>query len=251
MFLGKRREAHRWNDKVTNELFLWKKFVADESPAATPEPDEEDIGYCVSKAMGPFLASVERRERPTILDLGPVTNCNLSFYGDMGWKVYAFDLLQEYREAVEKARLVPWDEDEGPDPNLIGEILVDFQYERGSLNGVLCRDVLDKLPPIWLGDLLRRLSLALEGGGVIFSMFGMPFGDIGGEQYRGFRIREENRLEPIPDVGTRLEPYQYENGDIMSLFSDFKVLYFFFMKNNVREMLVQKQLQASHKEVTA
>ena len=34
----------------------------------------------------------------------------------------------------------------------------------------------------------------------------------------------------------------------MGLFSDFKVLNFFVMKNNVREILVQKQPQASLKE---
>lgn len=233
---------------MTNELFLWKKFVADESPAATPEPDEEGVRCWVSKTMGAFLTSLERHERPTILDLGPVTNCNISFYGDMGWKVYAFDLLQEYRELVGKAELVPRDEDEGPAPNLIEEFLKDFQYESDSLNGVLCWDVLDKLPPIWIRDLIRRVSLAVEERGVIFSMFGKQFGDIGGERYCGFRIREKNRLEAIPDVGTRLEPYPYENGDIMGLFSDFKVLNFFVMKNNVREILVQKQPQASLKE---
>ena len=148
------------------------------------------------ETMGSFLTSLERHERPTILDLGPVTNCNISFYGDMGWKVYAFDLLQEYRELVGKAELVPRDEDEGPGPNLIEEFLKDFQYESGSLNGVLCWDVLDKLPPIWIRDLIRRVSLAVEERGVIFSMFGKQFGDIGGEQYCGFRIREKTGWRP-------------------------------------------------------
>ena len=32
MFLGRRKNAHGWNDKVTNELFLWKKLVDEEDP---------------------------------------------------------------------------------------------------------------------------------------------------------------------------------------------------------------------------
>ena len=92
----------------------------------------------------------------------------------------------------------------------------------------------------WTRDLIQRIYLALENKGVIFSMFGMERDSSYGRS-RGFRIRKGNRLEPLPDMGAGLEPYPYENGDIMSLFSGFKVLNFYAMNSNVREIIVQKQ----------
>ncbi|MFQ5693339.1 MAG: hypothetical protein ACE5IM_09890 [Nitrospinota bacterium] len=248
--LGRRRNAHSWNDKVTNELFLWKKFVASDSPAANGEPlrEQDDSVFWVSKVFDVFMDTLGRVERPCILDLGPVMNGNISFYGELGWKVYAFDILQEYREAIEEARArKPEDgEEEESRPDPIEAILDELDYPPGLLNGVLCWDILDRLPPNWGRELIRRISAAMEDGGVILSFFGVK-DETGLDRHRGFRIQGQDRLEPIADRGIRLERYSYENGEIMSMFSDFKVLNFYLMKNKFREILVQKQPQASLK----
>ena len=241
---GRRKKHQIWNDKVANELFLWKRLFADGSSSSQAESrseGREDPDCWGSEALSSFLQLVERSKQPSILDLGPVTNSNISFYGEMGFKVYAFDLLREYREAIEKSGfLPPWNEEESSSPNPIEAILKDFDYEPDSLSGVLCWEVLERLPMIWTRDLIQRIYPALERKGVIFSMFKMEYGD-SYRRSRGFQIREGNRLKPLPDVGTWLEPYQYENGDIVSLFSGFKVLNFYVMNNNVREIIVQKQ----------
>ena len=251
MFLGRRKNAHGWNDKVTNELFLWKKLVDEEVPknGELCGAQEEEAGFWISKVIGPFLESLDRVDRPSILDLGPVTNCNVSFYGEMGWKLYAYDLLQEYREAVEETMAEDSEDGQAETnrPNPIEDILRQLNYEPGSLSGILCWDVLDRLPLIWTRELVRRISLALDEGGMILSIFGMKGETEVAENHRGFMIRDQNRLEPIPDKGRKLERFSYENGEIMSLFSGFKVLNFYVMKNNVREVLVQKQPQASLK----
>ena len=124
MSVGRRKKHHIWNDKVANELFLWKRMFADRSPSPQVDsrPGERgDLDGWGSEALGSFLQSVERSEQPSILDLGPVTNNNISFYGEKGFKVYVFDLLREYQEAIEKSGfLPPWNEEEGPGPNPIG-----------------------------------------------------------------------------------------------------------------------------------
>ncbi len=250
MTRGRRSNTQRWNDKVTNELFLWKKLAEEERPAGNGQSTEgqEEPSLWLSKAFSGFLESLERFERPSMLDLGPVTNRNISFYGELGWKVYAYDILQEYEEAVEEARANPPEETEEDDspPNPIEGILNQLKYEPGSLHGVLCWDVLDRLPMIWTRELIRRISLALNEGGVILSFFGVKC-ESGSRAHRGFRIRDESHLEPIFDKGLKLECYRYENGEIMSLFSDFRVLNFYMMKNNFREIFVQKHPQASLK----
>ena len=74
MSLGRRKNAHGWNDKVTNELFLWKKLVDEEVPKNGElfGAQEEETGFWISKVIGPFLESLDRVDRPSILDLGPV-----------------------------------------------------------------------------------------------------------------------------------------------------------------------------------
>jgi hypothetical protein len=87
----------------------------------------------------------------------------------------------------------------------------------------------------------------LDEGGVILSIFGAKSKDENGQTHRGFRIQGDTYLEPIFDEDVCLERYDYGNGEIMSLFSSFKVLNFYMMKHNFREILVQKQPQASLK----
>ncbi len=251
MVLGRRKNTQGWNDKVTNELFMLKKVVDEE-----PQPGNGESADTLherflwhSKVFSVFLGSLERFERPSILDLGPVTNQNISYYGELGWKVHAHDILEEYGEAVKRAKAMPRveiDEDNAPS-NPIEEILDEWNHEPGSLHGVLCWDVLDRLPLVWTRELVRRVALALDENGVILSIFGAKSRATEKEPHRGFRIRDEKNLEPIMDNCPYLERFNYENGEIMSLFADFKVLNFYLMKNNFREILVQKQPQASLK----
>ena len=248
MSLGRRKNTHRWNDKVTNELFLWKKLVRNDRVIGPSEivQSKEEAYFWLSKGFGSFSGLLEKWDRPSILDLGPVTNKNISYYGELGWKVHAHDLLLEYQEACLQP-LEEVDDDEDPPPNPIEGILAELKFEPGSLHGVLCWDVLDRLPLIWTRELIRRISESLDEGGVILAIFGAKSNDENGQTHRGFRIQGDKYLEPIMDDDVCLERYDYGNGEIMSLFSSFKVLNFYMMKNNFREILVQKQPQASLK----
>ncbi|MFQ5913286.1 MAG: hypothetical protein ACE5JS_08895 [Nitrospinota bacterium] len=248
MVLGRRKKVHSWNDKVTNEFFLWKKLVVEERRAGIEEPVRQEESFLWSSMIfSPFLESLSRFDRPTILDLGPITSRNINFYGELGWKVHVYDILGEYREAVEAAKANPpqetgEDEEESP-PDPIENILKQLNYPPGSLQGVLCWDILDRFSPVWTQALIRRISSALDEGGVVLSIFGCN-GGTADDAHRGFRIRDENHLEPLPDTGSKLERYIYENGEIMSLFGDYKVLNFYLRKNQFREILVQKECRA-------
>lgn len=196
-----------------------------------------------SKVLNPFLDSLERFERPIILDLGSTSSDNISFFGTRGWKVYAYDFLREYRETSGEA---PFQEEEVEEFEFDAwrRVVDGLDFALDSLHGVLFWDILDKLPQAWAREVLRRVSAVLEQDGLILSFFG-------GEKLREdrtfakFRILDGDRIEHLS--GATSHPVQrfYQNSEILSLFSGFSVLNFYSMKDGYREILVQKPTGAS------
>ncbi len=203
-----------------------------------PEISPESLSVWPSKVFQPFLDSLGRFERPNILDLGATSGENISFFGGLGAKVYAYDLLRELRESspfpfqeeseVEESGFEPWK-----------RTLDGLDFALYPLHGILFWDILDRLPQAWARELIGRADAALEQGGVMLSFFG------DGKRRENmaparFRIKGPDRIEHLPGTAPHLIQRFYQNSEIMHIFSGFSVLNFFSMKGGCREILVQK-----------
>jgi hypothetical protein len=110
-----------------------RRSDADPSP---PPPAADDDPVFATKALRKFLTSLTANASPALLDLGPVVGSNVSFFGEqLGCKIFVEDIFADLDRHIRDGKL---------------ERLPDFLKGRfpqatGSVDGVLCWDLIDYL----------------------------------------------------------------------------------------------------------
>ena len=236
------RNRYSHKNSVPNELFLLKKaFKPGQAAETRLEDGPEGRRAWVSKSLRAFMGRVGRFRRPSVLDLGRVNGGNIFFLGSQGCRVCVNDFLRERSEL-----LMPAGAGAAGEPDLGDsaddawrKILAGLEYAPASLRGVICWDSLERIPPAWAKQLLKRLHGMLDAGGVILSFFGSAKpGEAG--SHKGFRILDHDHVEPIPAASEHPGRHGYKNAEIMDVFAGYKVLDFCLLKGGYREILVQK-----------
>jgi hypothetical protein len=194
-----------------------------------------------SRITKTFLDTLERIERPILFDLGPINGDNISFFGALGGKVYAYDFLREYQEASENTTIRFQDEKEEEEFGLTPweGVLDGLDFAPKLLHGILLWDILDRLTKARAEELVNRLITALEPGGLVLSFFsGGKLGEV--RTHGKYNILDDNHIEHIPIPSSGLSERYYQNGEITSIFSGLSVMNFYTMKNGYREILLQR-----------
>src|ERR1700746_3574211 len=89
-----------------------------------------------TKALQKFLTSLTARESPVLLDLGPVVGGNVSFFGEqLGCKIFVEDIFADVDRHVRNGKLEA----------LPKSLSKRFPQETGSVDGILCWDLIDYL----------------------------------------------------------------------------------------------------------
>jgi len=236
------RNLYSHKNSIPNELFLLKKAFRPEAPADPgPGAAADGPGAWAIKSLKVFVDVLARFPRPAVLDLGRVNGGNIFFLGSQGCRVLVNDFLGE--------REFPAPPGAGsPDADALAaegwrKVLAGLEYPPRSVHGVICWDSLDHMPPAWAGELVKLLHRMLEPGGMILSLFG-GLRPGGAGSCKGFRILDQDRIEPLPGGAGRPERHPYKNAEIMEVFSGFRVLDFCLLKGGYREILVQKGVSA-------
>src|SRR4029450_10901647 len=105
------------------------------------EPDVEhppsaDDPVFATKALRKFLSCLTSRESPVLVDLGPVVGSNVSFFGEqLGCKIFVEDLFPDIDRHVRAGTLEA----------LPAFLKKRFPQESGSVDGILCWDLIDYL----------------------------------------------------------------------------------------------------------
>jgi len=187
-----------------------------------------------TKALKKFLATLTSQsapagESPTLLDLGPVVGSNVSFFGEqLGCKIFVEDLFADIDRHVRENKM---------------DALPEFFQRRfvqapGTVDGILCWDLIDYLDKASAQALATELTRLLRPDGALLGFFGTaPPSDT---RYTKFVI--------IDDVNLRYRPYSAARGrqaillnrDIIRLFANLRVSDSFLLQNNIREILFRK-----------
>jgi SAM-dependent methyltransferase len=183
-----------------------------------------------TKALRKFLASLTSRESPTLLDLGPVVGSNVSFFGEqLGCKIRVEDIYAEVDRHAREDKL---------------EALPDFLKRRfpqpdGSVDGILCWDLIDYLGRPAAHALAEQLDRILRPDGTLLAFFGTTASPQGG-RYTKYTVIDDANLMYRPYAAVHGRQAVLVNRDILRLFEGLRVADSFLLQHNVREILFRK-----------
>jgi len=202
------------------------------------EPDVRPQGHAASggdpvfgtKALPKFLSCLTSRQSPVLLDLGPVVGSNVSFFGEqLGCKIFVEDIFADLDRHVRDGTL---------------EKLPDFLKKRfpqatGSVDGILCWDLIDYMDRRSAQELAAELTRVLRPDGALLGFF-RAAARPEDPRYTKFVIVDDLSLKHRPYPAARGRQAILLNRDIIRLFSGLRVSDSFLLQNNLREILFRK-----------
>jgi hypothetical protein len=182
-----------------------------------------------TKALHKFLASLQTNEGPHLLDLGPVVGSNVTFFGEqLGCRLRVEDVAKDIDRHVK----------DGTTDQLPEFFSKRFTQPPGTVDGILCWDVLDYLDRPAAQALATSLSTLLRPDGCLLGFFSTA--EVRDAVYTKYVVVDESNLRYRTYPATRPRQRSLLNGDIIKLFKDLRVTDSFLMKSKVREMLFRK-----------
>ena len=201
---------------------------SDTEPPPSVEVPAGDVVFA-TKALRKFLTSLTSRELPVLLDLGPVVGSNVSFFGEqLGCKIFVEDIFADLDRHVRGG---------------IVEALPAFLKERfpqadGSVDGILCWDLIDYLDRRSAQELAVQLTRVLRPEGALLGFFGTA--QPRDAHYTKYIIADEVNLKHRLYASARGRQAILLNRDIIRLFPGLRVSDSFLLQNNQREILFRK-----------
>jgi hypothetical protein len=192
----------------------------------TVQPDDPVFA---TKALRKFVASLTARESPVLIDLGPVVGSNVSFFGEqLGCKIFVEDIFADLDRHVRGNKA-----DELPD-----FFRRRFRHAEGSVDGILCWDIVDYLDRQAGQALAEQLSRILRPEGALLGFFGTA--QARDTRYTKYIIVDDVNLKYRSYTASRGRQAILLNRDIIRLFSNLRVSDSFLLQNNLREILFRK-----------
>ena len=182
-----------------------------------------------TKALHKFLHTLTSRELPVLLDLGSLVGSNVTYFGEqLGCKIFVEDIFADLDRHVREDKM-----------DQLPEFLKKrFSQLDGSVDGILCWDLMDYLDRSSAQELATQLARVLRPEGALLGFFNSaPPVDA---HYTKFIIVDEQNLKHRVYPALRQRQSILLNRDIIRLFSNLRVSDSFLLKTNSREILFKK-----------
>jgi len=216
--------------RLLTDLFgiLGPRRVPDASPADSSVTNVVEASY-PTKALQKFLAGLQASDGPLLLDLGPVVGGNVTFFAEqLGCRLRVEDIAKDIDGHVK----------DGIVDQLPEFFSNRFPQDPGTVDGILCWDVLDYLDRPAAQALATSLSSLLRPDGCLLGFFSTA--DSREAVYTKYVIVDDSTLKYRTYPAVRARQRSLLNGDIIRLFKDLRVTDSFLMKSKVREILFRK-----------
>ena len=208
---------------------LGPRRVADAGTAADTSVTNVAEASYPTKALHKFLASLQSNDNPLLLDLGPVVGSNVTFFGEqLGCRLRVEDLAKDIDRHVKDNTI----------EQLPEFFTKRFKEAAGTVDGILCWDLLDYLDRPAAQALATALSSLLRPDGCLLGFFSTA--NSPETVYTKYVVVDESTLRYRTYPASRPRQRSLLNGDIIKLFKDLRVTDSFLMKSKVREMLFRK-----------
>ena len=182
-----------------------------------------------TKALQKFLNNLQAAENPLLLDLGPVVGSNVNFFGEqLGCRIRVEDIAADIDRHVKSNTL-----------DRLPEFFTKrFTQGPGTVDGILCWDILDFLDRPAAQSLTTALAALLKPDGCLLGFFSTA--ETQQPLYTKYVVVDHATLKYRTYPAARPRQRNLLNGDIIKLFKDLRVTDSFLMKSKVREMLFRK-----------
>ena len=182
-----------------------------------------------TKALGKFLKCLAARQSPILLDLGPVVGSNVNFFGaEFGCKIFVEDIFADLDRHVR----------DGKTDLLPAFLKSRFSQASGTVDGILCWDLLDYVDRRAAETLAGELTRVLRPEGALLGFFGTaPARDT---RYTKYIVVDEGNLKYRSYPVVRGRQAAFLNRDIIRLFPALHVSDSFLLQNTLREILFRK-----------
>jgi SAM-dependent methyltransferase len=215
----------------------------DQSASATAA-DSERVPR-KSTGLNELVRTLARLDGQSVLDLGPTSPANLSFFTDQGQRTYTEDVLLASRNAeYQKAG-----ENGSSDIDVDRFLAENLTFPNETFDAVLLWDMPDYLHESLVKPVVQRIHAVTKPGALLLAFFHTK--DAGVEApYQRYHIAATDTLELQRIVAPassrngsgrqahfRLQRV-FNNRHIENLFSDYRSLKFFLGRDNVREVLI-------------
>jgi hypothetical protein len=182
-----------------------------------------------TKALRKFLGTLTSRPNPVLLDLGPVIGSNVSFFGEqLGCKIFVEDLYADVDRYDQRGAL-------GELTEFLGKR---FSQADGSIDGILCWDVLDFVDQASAQALAAQLSRLLSVDGALLGFFSTS--PVREATFTKYVVVDDMNLRHRPYGPVRTRSRVLQNRDIIRLFDGLRVSDSFLLQTNIREILFRK-----------
>jgi hypothetical protein len=207
-----------------------RKTEPDARPQGPSPSAPGDDPVFSTKALRKFLSCLTSRESPVLLDLGPVVGSNVSFFGEqLGCKIFVEDIFAELDRHVKA----------GTVEALPAFLKTRFPQETGSVDGILCWDLIDYLDRPAAQELANQLTRVLRPDGALLGFF-RATATQQDPRYTKFIVADDVSLKHRTYSAARGRQAVLLNRDIIRLFPGLRVSDSFLLQNNLREILFRK-----------
>lgn len=206
-----------------------------------------EVNRRASSGLKDFLWLLSDVKQGSLLDLGPVSQATVNFFTERTFRIYSDDLMRAWQEflKVEETRLrgsSTKPAETGEDAQFTRAVLArrfletSVQYPLGTFHAILVWDLFDYLDEEVLPLLAARLYALLRPGGVVLGLFHSKKP----ESSHRYRISDAETIEVVPGAATSPPLRQFQNRDLMNLFSAFRSSKTFVGRDQLREALFLK-----------
>ena len=182
-----------------------------------------------TKALGKFLKTLQGRENPALIDLGPVVGSNVTFFGEkLGCRIRVEDIAADLDQHVKSGKI----------GQLAAFLAGRFPQEAETVDGVLCWDIFDYLDRPAAQALGAALTRLLRPDGALLGFFSTA--EARSQVYTKYIVVDEGSLRYRTYPATRPRQRALLNRDIIKLFEGLRVSDSYLMKTHMREILFRK-----------
>ena len=194
---------------------------------------QETVATRNSRGLEQFFGNIRGQSGLTILDLGGVSQQNVSFITNLGHRLYSEDFLQILHEIFGVD-----DTTDQSNPGRIEYFLRNaLEYPEQHFDGVLVWDVLEYLEPTLLAATVERLQKIVRPTSYMLAFFHSD-DKLEAVPYYTFRIQDVSTLR-VAQRGARRPAQLFNNRSLEKLFQSFGSVKFFLTREQLREVIVK------------